>query len=253
MLEKFLRDIVSIVVGKNAESIAELLNNKKHVNEFIIAKKLEITINQTRNILYKLSDFGLVSSIRKKDKKKGWYTYFWRIEIIKALEFIKEIKLKQINQINNQINNRETKQFYVCERCNIELSEEHSLLQDFTCNECGEIFTLRDNTKLLKELKKNSDRINRDIALIEEEISIENSKLDKAKEKEAKKEEKLKKEAREAKKAAKKKAEKKAGKKPKKKVVKKKPVKKKAKKVVKKTKKKVVKKKPVKKTKKKKL
>jgi len=250
MLEKFLRDIVSIVVGKNAESIAELLNNKKHVNEFIIAKKLEITINQTRNILYKLSDFGLVSSIRKKDKKKGWYTYFWRIEIIKALEFIKEIKLKQINQINNQINNRETKQFYVCERCNIELSEEHSLLQDFTCNECGEIFTLRDNTKLLKELKKNSDRINRDIALIEEEISIENSKLDKAKEKEAKKEEKLKKEAREAKKAAKKKAEKKAGKK---KVVKKKPVKKKAKKVVKKTKKKVVKKKPVKKTKKKKL
>ena len=87
MLDKFLKDVVSIIVGKYAEPIVDLLNSKKHVNEFIIAKKLDITINQTKNILYKLSDHGLVSSIRKKDKKKGWYTYFWKIEIIKAQAF----------------------------------------------------------------------------------------------------------------------------------------------------------------------
>ncbi len=247
MLEKFLRDVVSIVVGKNAEEIAELLNTKKHVNEFNIAKKLDITINQTRNILYKLSDFGLVSSIRKKDKKKGWYTYFWRIEIIKALEFLKEIKLKQINQINYQINNRETKQFYVCNTCNIEASEENALLQEFTCNECGEIFTLKDDTKLLKELKKNSDKIEKDISFIDEELAKENVKIDKIKEKEAKKEAKIKKEAREAKKKLRDKEKKKEAKK---KGVKKKVVKKTAKKATKKkkpTKKKVVKKKSVKK------
>ena len=56
MLDKFLRDVVTIAVAKYAEPIADLLNNKKHVNEFLIAKKLDLTINQTRNILYKLSD-----------------------------------------------------------------------------------------------------------------------------------------------------------------------------------------------------
>jgi len=47
MLNKLLREIVGIVVGKNVESIADLLNSPKYVNEFNIAKKLDITINQT--------------------------------------------------------------------------------------------------------------------------------------------------------------------------------------------------------------
>ena len=192
MLEKFLKEVVTIAVGKSAEPITDLLYNKKHVNEFIIAKKLNVTINQTRNILYKLSDFGLVSSVRKKDKKKGWYTYFWRMEIQKALEFLKEVKLKQISQITNQINNREAKQFYICERCNIELNEESALLHDFTCKECGEIYTLKDNTKLLRELKRNSEKITKEISLIDEELGKENIKLEKEKEKEKKKEDKIK-------------------------------------------------------------
>ena len=50
--------------------IVDLLYGKANVNEFLIAKKLNVTINQARNILYKLGDEGLVSFIRKKDKKK---------------------------------------------------------------------------------------------------------------------------------------------------------------------------------------
>ena len=260
MLDKFLKDVVTIIVGKYAEPIVDLLNSKKHVNEFIIAKKLDITINQTRNILYKLSDHGLVSSIRKKDKKKGWYTYFWKIEIIKALEFLRDVRLKQMTNMNNQIRNRETKQFYICERCNIEVNEESALLYDFTCNECGDIFKIRDNSKILKDLKKNSDRIKTEIELIEKELEKENLKLEKEKEKLTKKEKKAKKKARAKKKklvkkpVKKKKAVKKKTKKKIKKILKtvKKAVKKKARKIKKKIKKKV-KKKPKKKIIKKKI
>jgi len=88
MLNKILKEIVVITVGKQAEPIADLLETNKHVNEFIIAKKLDLTINQTRNILYKISNYGLISSKREKDKKKGWYTYFWKFEILKCLEFL---------------------------------------------------------------------------------------------------------------------------------------------------------------------
>ncbi len=53
-LKKILKNVVTLIVGKQAEDIVDLLDTKKHVNEFVIAKKLNLTINQTRNILYKI-------------------------------------------------------------------------------------------------------------------------------------------------------------------------------------------------------
>ena len=264
MLNDFLKEMVVYVTEKPVEEIAVLLNNKKHVNEFNIAKKLDLTINQTRNILYKLSDYGLVSSIRKKDKKKGWYTYFWKIEVLKSLEFLKNILDKKIADYNKQIKIRNSHQFYICERCNIELDEEHALLNGYTCNECGDVLTIKNNSRLLRDLGRNLDKAENKLKLIDVEIIKEQEKLDKIKVKELKKIEKEKAEKRAIKreearlrraknpvkkKVVKKKAVKK--KTTKKKAVKKKPVKKKAvkKKVVKKkvVKKKAVKKKPVKK------
>jgi transcription initiation factor TFIIE subunit alpha len=202
MLKEFLEEVVVIAAGKPSEPIADLLYSKKHVNEFIIAKKLDLTINQTRNILYKISDFGFVSSIRKKDKKKGWYTYFWKIETIKALEFLREYVLKRLSQFENQINSRETKTFYVCERCNLEFNEENAMNIEFSCPECGDVLSLKDNTKLLKDFKKNSDKLSEKLKMIEEEIEKENQNIEKLREKERKNEEKEKNKKKEEKKEA---------------------------------------------------
>ncbi len=193
MLKKFLRDAINLVVGKQAEEIVELLDTEKYVNEFILAKKLDITINQTRNILYKLSDHGLVSSIRKKDKKKGWYTYFWKIEALKALEFVKNNIIKRISQLENQIRRRETNRFYVCKRCNIELNEENALLHGFVCRECGDVLKLKDNTKVIREMKKKRGKLKKDLEFIGEEIKKEKEKIERKKIKELKKEERAKK------------------------------------------------------------
>jgi len=265
MLDKFLKDVIGITVGKQAEEIVSLLNTKKYVNEFIISKKLNLTINQTRNILYKIADYGLVSFERKKDKKKGWYTYFWRIEIAKALDFLKEELVKQRNVIVAQINVREEKQFYECKRCNIESTEDEALMHDFVCPECGDVFTLKDNSKLVKDLQRTLNKIDKELELIDVEIAKEREKTDKVIKKEIEKDVKDKAKARadkresklnEAKNAGKLDAKKEVKKKATKKIVKKSPVKKKAvkknavkKKAVKKNavKKKAVKKKPVKK------
>ena len=174
----------------------ELLISEKYVNEFLIAKKMDLTINQTRNILYKISDYGLVSSTRKKDKKKGWYTYSWKIEILKSLLFLRNDLIKKISQINNQINSRETKQFYVCERCNIEISEENAMLCDFTCKECGDIFIIKNNEKFLKDIRRNLSRLNRELGFVDEEIEKQRIKMDKKKMRELKKQEKIKSAAR---------------------------------------------------------
>jgi len=219
------------------------LNSKKHQNEFNIAKKMGITINQTRNILYKLSDFGLVSSERKKDKKKGWYTYFWKFEIMKSLEFLQNLLLENKEEIKKEIETREKNNYYVCDLCNLEYNEDEALLMDFTCDECGDLFKTKDNSKLIRELNKRLEKIDERLEFINVEIEKEQKKLDKKKTIQLKKEEKekeLKKEIAKQKRAEKKKLKDSL----KKKVVKKKSATKK--KTVKKkvAKKKVVKKKP---------
>ncbi|HUW43931.1 MAG TPA: hypothetical protein VMV95_03160 [Bacillota bacterium] len=239
-LKKILKEVITLTAGKQAEDIVDLLDTKKHINEFIIAKKLDLTINQTRNILYKISDHGLVSYIRKKDKKKGWYTYFWKIEILKALEFMKADLFKRIDQLEHKIKSRETKRFYVCERCIIEITEENALTCSFTCNECGDVLALKDNLKLIREMKKSLEKFRRDLKFLEEEIRKEVEKVEKVKLKEIKKEKakvkRISKKKRLLRKKeplqkTKKKPIKKVKKKPSKKKTKKKPIKKTAKKV----------------------
>ena len=91
MQKDLLKKIALEVGGQSAEGVVDILFGKKHVNEMIIAKKLKLTINQTRNVLYKLGDEGLVSFIRKKDSKKGgWYIYYWTLEAGKSLSKLKE-------------------------------------------------------------------------------------------------------------------------------------------------------------------
>jgi len=188
MLKKFLKESMMITAGKQAEELVDLLDTNKYVNEFVIAKKLNLTINQTRNILYKISDYGLVSSIRKKDKRKGWYTYFWKIEILKTLEFIKSDLLKKMDNLQHQIKSRETKRFYICEKCHIELTEENALFNNFTCTECGSLLILKDNTKLINEMKRSLERLKKDLEFVQKEISKEMIILEKKKSREMKKE-----------------------------------------------------------------
>ncbi len=192
---EFLRDIATMVAGKNAGQIVDLLSDKKNVNEFIIAKKLGLTINQARNILYKLSDEGLVSFIRKKDRKKGWYTYFWTFNTDKALVLLQKYISKEIEQLDHQLKSREQKRFYICRTCNTEVAEETALLHNFICPECGEVYGLNDNKKAISEmnssinkLKRQLDEINKEVSIIEEKKSkkmesdrkkIEKEKLEK--------------------------------------------------------------------------
>lgn len=170
-INDLFRKVSTLIGGKNAITIPDLLMGKRHVNEFVIAKKLNLTINQTRNILYKLADEGLVSSIRKKDKKKGWYTYFWIFNIDKALLLLKKNILREIDQLEHQLKSRELKRYYVCKSCNFEITEENALLNNFICVECGRIYDLNDNSSIMTEIKSEIFKLEKELKDVESEIN----------------------------------------------------------------------------------
>jgi len=224
-----LKNVVEDIAGKPAREIVDLLYGKKDVNEFLIAKKLKLTINQTRNILYKLSDAGLVSFTRKKDKRKGWYIYFWTLSTLKSLILLEKNLSEEIRLSENQLKNRKTKRFYYCEICHVEVREETALLNNFTCPECGQVYVLSTQDKIIKELENKISKLSKIIEtirverkVIEEKIEKRRSRREKAEAKKKAAERKKKREEnKKIREAEKRKLEREAGKKGSKKAVKK--------------------------------
>jgi transcription factor E len=173
MQVKLLKEIVVSVAGPGAVGLVDLLFGKKNVNEFLIAKKLGLNINQTRNILYKLADEGLVSFIRKKDKKNGgWYTYYWTLDVGKSLANLKNIIVQDMRQLDGQLSLRKNQAFYYCQNCDLEMNEENAMMNNFTCPECGEVFVLRDNTELVKKIEASIEKRKEQLALVDTELGI---------------------------------------------------------------------------------
>jgi len=201
-----LRSLVEEMAGVGTGLIVDILFDKDDVNEFLIAKKMDLTINQVRNILYKLSAEGLVSFTRKKDKKKGWYIYFWTLDKEKCLKKIEVEYAKKLSDLKQTLSDRENKRYYICKGCNIEVGEEKALESDFSCDECTEVYELVDNTNAIRDIKGKITKKENELKEIKTELEMERERVDKKKEKKktatAKKEAKGKAKAKLAKKVA---------------------------------------------------
>jgi transcription factor E len=191
-----LKKIVEKTAGLPAVRIVDLLFDKKDINEFLIAKKLELTINQTRNLLYRLSHLGILSSIRKKDKRKGWYIYFWTFNVLRSLEVLEESLVQEINLLKQELATRQQKRSYKCKICGREVNEEVALLSNFLCHECGEVFELADNRQAIEDVLKSIAKIEKELEHVRSEIAIERDKLGQKLSRSIKREEKKKKEIR---------------------------------------------------------
>ncbi len=178
---KFLKRIVEHVAGPSAVDIVDLLAGSKDVNEFIIAKKLKLSINQTRNLLYRLSHLGILSSIRKKDKRKGWYIYFWTLNHLKSLEILEENLQQELSRLYEELKKKKSERFYKCKLCGRELNEETALLSNFICLECGEVYELADHKRYIVDTEKNIAKLKKELEPIrlekEEELKKQAQKL----------------------------------------------------------------------------
>lgn len=235
ILAKYVDELVLGLVGPDIVPLVQLMFNKDYISEFKLADKLELTVNQVRNMLYRLHAHNLVDFIRKKDKRKGLYIYYWVFDIKLAKDFIMNLKKERIEFLKSRLTKKDEDNYFICPNNCVRFDYYTALDQNFKCPECGQLLKR-------EEKEKDVSKIHREINILKGELE-EISKVVKIK----LKEERLKKVKE---KIRKKKEEKK---KPKRKVKKKKPKKKKVKKKVKKKIKKKLKKKPKKKPKKKKI
>jgi len=176
--EEALKEIVAKIAGKSSIVIVPILKDKDNVDEFKVAQKAEMTINELRNILYKLHHHDLVSFSRKKDKKKGWFIYYWTLSKERAIETLIKDYNRELTTKKDILENTLKKNYFICARGHTELGEESALEQNFECIECGELLVLKD-----RDVEKR--KLNKIIGVLEtriEELKIIYSKYEKIRE-----------------------------------------------------------------------
>lgn len=165
VLNKHIEELIIEIAGKEALPIYRALKGKSNVNEFLIAEKLKLTINQIRNILYKFDNYNLVSSTRKKDRKKGWYIYFWTFDMNKAKKLIVDFKNKKLKELEKELQEINIKQFYICPNKCVRFISEEALEHQYMCPECGSLLELEDTRKKERKIKREINALKKELGI----------------------------------------------------------------------------------------
>lgn len=156
---KMIESVISEVSGKDTMKLYKALKGKKNVSEFKLADDIDEEINTTRNMLYRLHNANLVSFTRKKDKQKGWYIYYWTFNINRIKDLMKDLKKKRLEMLKDRLEREKMSHFFACpDRC-IRLDFEQATDFGYKCPECGQLLNQEDNTKIIKDLEIEIDKL----------------------------------------------------------------------------------------------
>ena len=78
-----LETVISETCGHDLVPLVVKLKNKKNFSEFKLAEILNQPVNITRNQLYRLLKYNLVSFIRRKDKERAGTFIIGRLSLKK--------------------------------------------------------------------------------------------------------------------------------------------------------------------------
>jgi len=150
---KIIDEVVKEVAGEDVIALVTLIKNKKNISEFKIAEMMNVNVNVIRNMLYRLYNHNLVSFVRKKDKKKGWYIYYWTFIIKRVGTLLEDIKKKKIDKLQERLERERGNFFFSCQNGCIRLDFEKAMDYGFKCPECGSLMQQEDNAKKIKEIE----------------------------------------------------------------------------------------------------
>ncbi len=160
---KIIESTISEVAGEDVLAVVHFLKNKKNISEFKIAEAIKREINETRNMLYRLHEVNLVSFIRKKDKKKGWYIYYWTFKPKMIKHVVINLKKKKLAKLKERILREKSSHFFLCQNKCIRLDFEQAMNFDFKCPECGEIMNQEENTEQIKNIENEIKKLENEL------------------------------------------------------------------------------------------
>lgn len=153
-----------LIGGQDYLKVARALLNSEDATDEEIASSTGLRINIVRKILYDMFNKALISGVRVKDEKKGWFVYRWRARRDYADTFITNQKRKILERLKKRLEYEESSQFYHCGNLGCpRLSFEQAIEVLFKCPNCKGLLNQVDNTQLKKALKMKIEEISKEL------------------------------------------------------------------------------------------
>ena len=167
MVDKYEDPFVKIsamIGGDDYLKVARSLLKTEDATDEEIASSTGLRINMVRRVLYDLFGKGLITGVRVKDERKGWFVYRWRSRRDEVENFIENQKKKILDRLQKRLDYENSSDFYHCgnEDCS-RATFEDSLELFFKCPSCGQVLNLKKNDKIKKNFTKKIDQIKGDI------------------------------------------------------------------------------------------
>jgi transcription initiation factor TFIIE subunit alpha len=156
LTNKKIYGLINEIAGERAVPIIEYLKNRKNVSEFIIADKVKLDMQTTRNILYTLNSHNVATYIRRKDRKKGWYISYWTFNRKRVKELTEKLRKEKIIKLTERLLKEESNKcnFFICTQACARLDFEQATEFEFKCPECGNLLNQQDNTKTIDNIRE---------------------------------------------------------------------------------------------------
>ncbi len=161
--KKLFEQTITEVAGEDVLRLIKFMGCRKNISEFKLADTIKVEINRTRNMLYRLYNANLVSFIRKKDKTKGWYIYYWTFNKDRVKELAKNLKKGKLEQLHERLSREKSSQFFACKNKCIRLDFEQASDFQYKCPECGELLQQEDNTQKIANLEAETKVLELDV------------------------------------------------------------------------------------------
>lgn len=152
--------IAGLLGGEDYIRVARALLNNENATDEEIASATGLKINTVRKALYELFGRSLITGIRVRDPKRGWFVYRWKAQRDQVDGFIDGIKRKAMERLRQRLAHEEAHEFYHCKTptCRT-LTFEEAMEVFFKCPSCGKPMTLIDNSDLRKALRWKIEQI----------------------------------------------------------------------------------------------
>ncbi|MCB9358543.1 hypothetical protein H6503_01305 [Candidatus Woesearchaeota archaeon] len=163
LTKKIVEDVIAEAVGEDIIPLVDYLKTSKNSSEFQISSKIKIPVDVIRNQLYRLYNQNLVDFIRKKDKKKGWYIYYWSLNLERIKYLSGDLKKKKLETLKDRLSREEAGQFFSCINQCLRIDFEQATNFEYRCPECGELLNQEDNSKKINDIKKEITDIEKEM------------------------------------------------------------------------------------------
>src|SRR5918912_136580 len=103
--------IAGLIGGEEYIKVARALLNTEDTTDEEIASATGLRINIIRKVLYDMFGKALITGIRVKDEKKGWFVYRWRAKRDQIDNFIDNQKKKILDRLEKRLEHEESSEF----------------------------------------------------------------------------------------------------------------------------------------------